>query len=217
MGKHLQRDLAQLERQIVAMGDMVESATSNAIAGLIERSRERAMRVLGGDNAIDAFENEIEDHVLKTLALHTPVAGDLRFVVSVLKVNHDLERMGDLACNMAERIIDLLDREPLPVELPIGDMAEQVRSMIRETLSALVKRDADAARTVIREDDAVDTFHRQMFDVLQQVIRADPSTVESAIGMLSVSRQLERLADHCTNIAEDIVFQIEGEVIRHSH
>ena len=216
MGKHLQRDLDILRREILTMGTMVEEAINKAINAFVQRREELAIEVKQGDDVIDAKENAIEDQVLKTLALHQPVAGDLRFVVMVLKFNHELERMGDLAANMAERTLDLLRWEPLQVEVPIVAMGAMVRSMVRYSLESLVQSDADLARQVCREDDAVDHLHREMFDILLDHMQQQPSAIKRAVDLLSMSRQLERIADHTTNIAEDLVFQVEGEVIRHS-
>jgi phosphate transport system protein len=215
MGKHLQRDLDLLKKEILTMGSMVEDATNKAINAFTQRRKDLAEVVRAGDDAIDEKENEIEDQVLKTLALHQPVAGDLRFVVMVLKFNHELERMGDLAANMAERTLVLLREEPLHLDVPIVAMGEKVRGMVRDSIDSLVQLDSELARQVCREDEEVDRLHRGMFVILQGYMREDPSAIERAIGMLSLSRYLERIADHTTNIAEDLVFLVEGEVIRH--
>ena len=215
MGKHLQRDLDLLKREILIMGSMVEEATNKAISALTERREDLALEVSEGDSAIDRMENEIEDQVLKTLALHQPVAGDLRFVVMVLKFNHELERMGDLAANMAERILELLRSEPLHIDVPIVTMGEMVRSMVRQSLDSLVQGNTDLAREVCLRDDQIDGLHREMFNILLEHMQQHPSTITRAVGLLSLSRQLERIADHTTNIAEDLVYQVEGEVIRH--
>jgi phosphate transport system protein len=215
VGKHLQRDLDLLKKHILTMGSMVEEAINKAINALVQRREDLAIEVKQGDDAIDEMENEIESQVLKTLALHQPVAGDLRFVVMVLKFNHELERMGDLAANMAKRTLDLLLWEPLQVDLPIVAMGELVRSMVHQSLDSLVQSDAELARHVCRTDDEVDRLHREMFDILLDHMQHDPATIKRAVDLLSLSRQLERIADHTTNIAEDLVFQVEGEVIRH--
>jgi phosphate transport system protein len=215
MGKHLQRDLDLLKKEILTMGSMVEDAANKAINAFTQRRKDLAEVVRAGDDAIDEKENEIEDQVLKTLALHQPVAGDLRFVVMVLKFNHELERMGDLAANMAERTLVLLREEPLHLDVPIVAMGEKVRGMVRDSIDSLVQLDSELARQVCREDEEVDRLHRGMFVILQGYMREDPSAIERAIGMLSLSRYLERIADHTTNIAEDLVFLVEGEVIRH--
>ena len=215
MGKHLQRDLDLIKKDILTMGAMVEDATNKAISAFLQRREDLANELMAGDEQSDQKESAIEDECLKTLALHHPVAGDLRFVVMVLKVNHDLERMGDLAANMAERTLALLRDKSLDIKLPIQELGESVRMMVRHCLDALVNLDAKLARKVCEDDDSVDRMHREMFVVLEQKMRADSSSIERATGLLSLSRYLERIADHATNIAEDVVYLVEGDIIRH--
>jgi phosphate transport system protein len=213
--KHLQRDLDALKKEVLAMGSMVEEATNRAISSLVQRAPELAEEVLSGDDAIDAKELEVEESCLKALALHQPVAGDLRFIVAVMKVNNDLERMGDLAQNIAERALYLTTHEPIPVDLDFDRMVERVREMVSMSLDALVNQDARTARRVCSLDDQVDEYNRHMFVVLQELMHRDSATIERAVHTLSVARHLERIADLATNIAEDIVFMVEGDMIRH--
>lgn len=215
MTKHLQNDLDKLKKDLLAMGSMVEEAINRAIRALVAREPELAREVAAGDDAIDRKELEVEDACLKILALHQPVAGDLRYIIAVLKVNNDLERMGDLAGNIAERALFLSTHPPLEVDLDITRMLEAVRRMVRQSLDSLVTQDPDLARDVCLQDDEVDRCQRQIFDTLTQLMQRDSSTVERAVQMLSVSRHLERIGDSATNIAEDVVFMTEGEVIRH--
>lgn len=215
MTKHLLSDLENLKRAVLDMGALVEEATNRAISSLVHRRPELADEVLRGDDAIDRMELEVEDACLKVLALHQPVAGDLRFVIAVMKVNNDLERMGDLAQNIAERSTYLSAHAPLEVDLPFEEMMQAVRRMVSASLDSLVQRDTDIARRVIASDDEVDSLLRRMFDALQELMRRDPDSVERAVQTLSVARHLERIADLATNIAEDIVFMVEGDVIRH--
>jgi phosphate transport system protein len=215
MSKHLLRDLEHLKKHLLTMGGMVEEATDLAITAVIDRRRELAEQVLAGDDRIDAKELEIEDECLKMLALHQPVATDLRFIITVLKVNNDLERMGDLAKNIAERAAFLGELPPIEGAQDFRRMAERVRGMVHECIDALVERDVELARRVCLEDRDVDEENRRRFAQLQQVMKSDPSTVERAVSLLSVSRHLERIADHATNVAEDVVFLVDGEVIRH--
>jgi phosphate transport system protein len=215
MSKHLQADLDRVRKQLLEMGSMVESAIQRAIASLVDRRPELADEVLLGDDAIDQKELEIEDACLKILALHQPVASDLRYVVAVMKVNNDLERMGDLAQNIAERAAYLSTHDPLDVELPFLQMTQSVQGMVSSALDALVKSDTRLARRVCRQDDEIDAQNREMYVVLQDVMKRDPRSVERAVHTLSVARHLERIADQATNIAEDVVFMVEGEVIRH--
>ncbi|MGE3966375.1 MAG: phosphate signaling complex protein PhoU [Planctomycetota bacterium] len=215
--KHMQRDLEQLKRHVLTMGALVEQATNWAITALVDRRVELARDVMVGDNQIDQMELMIEEECLKLLALHQPVAGDLRFVVSVMKVNNDLERMGDLAINIAERAAFLAEEPPLSVPLDFPRMAEVVRRMVRDSLDSLVRLDTDLARRVCVADDEVDEINRGMFVRIEDVMRSDPESVERAVHSLSASRHLERIADLATNIAEDVVFMVEAEVIKHRH
>jgi phosphate transport system protein len=215
MTKHLLHDLDLLKKEVLAMGAMVEDSIHKAIASLVRRSPEIAREVLDGDDAIDKKELEVEDLCLKMLALHQPVAGDLRFIVAVMKVNNDLERMGDHAQNIAERALFLATHPPVEVDLDVARMLDAVRTMVSQSLDALVNQDPVLARQVLAEEDEVDRLHEHMFTVLQDLMMRDASTVERAVQILSVSRHLERVADLATNVAEDIVFMSEGEVIRH--
>ena len=215
MPRHLQRDLERLKKEILTVGSMVEEATDKAILALMNRRPELAREVIEGDEAIDAKEVEVEEQCLKILALHQPVAVDLRFIVAVMKVNNDLERMGDLAVNIAERAAFLATNEPIGVLLSFKKMVDAVRAMVHQSLDALVNLDPALARNVLQRDDEVDEINREMFEVLQQLMHDDHATIERAVHTLSSSRNLERIADHATNIAEDVIFMIEGDVIRH--
>ena len=215
MSKHLMRDLEKVKKTILTMGSVVEDAMNRAITAVTYRRPELAEDVLRGEDAINLMEIEIEEECLKILALHQPVAADLRFIIAMLGVNRDLERMGDLAVNIAERALYLAAHDPIQVPINFPEMMNKVRAMVRESLDALVNLDAPLARGVCRKDDEVDEINRQMFTILEDLIRREPETVDRAIHTLSVSRHLERIADLATNIAEDVVFMVEGEVIRH--
>jgi phosphate transport system protein len=216
MSLHLQRDLEKLKKEVLELGNMVEVAINDAILGLINRSADLAERVYSQEDAINAKEVQIEEECLKILALHQPVAGDLRFIVVVLKVNNDLERMGDFARNIAERAIFLASQDPVST-VPdfVNVLPGVVRTMVRNTLDALVKLDVHQARQVIQMDDQVDEVNRRMYVEIQDMIRADIHTLERAISLQSTSRHLERIADLATNIAEDVIFMVEGKVVRH--
>lgn len=215
MSKHLQRDLDHLKKQILEVGSLVEEATNKAILALTELRRDVADDVVAFDDEIDQREVVIEEECLKILALHQPVARDLRFVVGVMKVNNDLERMGDQAVNIAERAALLAGDAPLGVPLNFHRMADVAREMVRASLDAAINEDTALARKVRRMDDEVDDVHREMFTVLEDRMRQDPDTVRRAVAYLSASRDLERIADLATNIAEDVIFMVEGEVVRH--
>jgi phosphate transport system protein len=214
--KHLERDLDLLKREILTMGALVEEATSKAITALTNRRSDLAEEVRDGDNVLDATEVLVEETCLKVLALHQPVATDLRFIVAVLKVNNDLERMGDLAANIAERALHLASEDPLPIPLKFEDLGERVRGMVKDSLDALVNVDPILARKVCAEDDAVDALNRDLFRRAQDLMKQKPETVERAVSALSASRHLERIADQATNIAEDVIFMVEGEIVRHA-
>jgi phosphate transport system protein len=213
--KHLERDLDAIRKSILTMGALVEDATNKAIVAIADRRPELAEEVRRGDNVLDDKEIEVEEACLKVLALHQPVAKDLRFIIAVMKVNNDLERMGDLAVNMAERALILSSQEPLPFRLGFDTMGEKVRAMVKESLDALVNVDVELAWKVCADDDAVDTMHRELFSVVQNEMMRRPEIIERGVSALSASRHLERIADLATNIAEDVVFMAEGEIIRH--
>lgn len=198
------------------LGNMVETAINNAILSLNDRRPELAEQVISNEIHIDNKEVAIEEECLKILALHQPVAMDLRFIVAVLKVNNDLERMGDIAANVAERSLFLSSEDPIPSPAEFSEvMPFNIRTMVRNSLDAMVKLDVDLARSVIAMDNEVDDINRQMYIEFQKMVEEDPSTIKRALGLLSTSRYLERIADLATNIAEDVVFMVEGDVIRH--
>ena len=217
MSLHLQRDLDALKKEILILGSMVESAINNSILALNNRDSEMAKKVVAEEAAIDDKEVFIEEECLKILALHQPVAVDLRFIVVSLKVNNDLERMGDFAVNVAQRAIFLCEHEALPVFLEFVDVLPAVvRTMVRDALDALVKMDIDLAKEVMQMDETVDEINRKMYLEVQSMIQNDVSTTERAINLLSTSRYLERIADLATNIAEDVIFMVDGVVVRHN-
>jgi phosphate transport system protein len=216
MSKHLVRALEEVDRSILAVGSMVEEQLSKATLALVNRRADLATEAINGDDAIDRREVEFEEECLRILALHQPVAADLRFLIAVLKVNSDLERMGDLAANIAERALYLASNPPLNADLDFNAMAQRVRNMVRNVLDALVNVDADLARSVCREDDEVDKLNHHNHEVLFELMRKDPASVDRAVQTLFATRHLERLADHAVNIAEDVIYLAEGDVIRHS-
>lgn len=216
MSRHLQRDLDQLKKDILLLGSMVETSINNAVLAFHDRRPELSEAVFSDEELINDKEVEIEQECLKILALHQPVAVDLRFIVVVLKVNNDLERIGDFAVNIAKRAIYLSSKSPIacPKDFSHG-MFQRIQTMVRGSLDALVKLDVELARSVIAMDNEVDRVNRQMYVELQDLMMENPSTVDRAIGLLSTSRYLERIADLATNIAEEVIFMVEGEVVRH--
>ena len=216
MSHHLQRDLEALKKAILQLGNMVEVSINKAITSLVERRPELAKEVFVDELAIDDKEVSIEEECLKILALHQPVAVDLRFLVVVLKVNNDLERMGDFAVNVAKRSIDLSSQEPISCPEGFTEIIPKtIKTMVHNSLTALVDFDVQMAREVISMDQAVDDVNKDMYIQLQALMKKKPETVERAVALLSCSRYLERIADLTTNIAEEVVFMVDGEVIRH--
>ena len=194
---------------------MVEEMIAKSLKALRERSVDLAHEVQRQDRVIDAREIEVEEECLKILALHSPVASDLRMVVTCLKVNNDLERAGDLARNLAERAESLAVAEPVDVPEEIWIMAEGIPKMLRAALDAVVNGDTELARSVIAEDEVVDRSHEAMYGVVRRMIEKEQASVGVSMQFLSISRYLERMADLATNIAEDVVFLVDGEVVRH--
>jgi len=209
------RDMEGLKKEILSIGAMVEEAIAKAIHSLESRRRDLAEEVIAGDSEIDFKEVHVEDECLKILALHQPVAADLRYVVAILKVNNDLERMGDLAANIAKRSRDLAKGESIRSEVNLAALTEPVISMVRKSLDALIQSDVAIARQVMADDQIVDDLHKQNFKTIRRLIQEDPTLADAAIQSLSVSRALERVSDLATNIAEDVIFMVEGDIVRH--
>ncbi len=215
MSKHIRREIATLKKEILALGAAVEEILYKAMKSLEKRDKALAEQVMEEDTVIDQMEVEIEEDCLKVLALHQPVAIDLRLIIAILKINNDLERVGDLAVNIAERAAFLATREKIDIPLDFMKMADIARDMLKKSLDALVSEDSALAHKVCGMDDAVDAINREMYILIQDEIRKDPSKMESLIHLLSVSRHLERVADLATNIAEDVIYMIDGEIVRH--
>lgn len=215
MTLHLLRDLDLLRKRLLDLGTMVEQAIGVATDAFVQRDAERAREVIHRDRDVDRAEVRLEEECLKMLALHQPVAGDLRFVIAALKVNADLERMGDAAESIAARALQIQAEPTFAVPREFHEMVAMARGMTRKALECLVQGDPMLAREVLRDDSSVDAAQRRMFEVLQEAMREDPVQVGAAVLTLSATRQIERIADLATNIAEDVVFMHEGEIIRH--
>jgi phosphate transport system protein len=215
MAKHLERQIDILKQKILFVGTLVEEAIAKAISALVNRDRNLAKQVIDEDSEIDRMEVDVEEEVLKILALYQPVAADLRFVVAVLKINNDLERMGDLARNIAKRVVFLTNGEKIDLPDDLRPMATMAQKMVKESLDALVNADTLLARRVRDADDEVDNMRRKVQDFCEKQIAAQPQHTEMLMRLLSVSRHLERLADLATNVAEDVIYMVEGEIVRH--
>jgi phosphate transport system protein len=212
---HLQREIDRLKRKILALGALVEDNLRSAFQAIEQRDPAKARRAIATDAVIDQNEVDVEEECLKILALYQPVAGDLRFLVAVIKITSELERIGDLGSNIAERALQLVDEHPVPVPQGFAVMADRTGAILKKALDALVRQDAVVARLVLAADDEVDLLYRDLIEELKGIIRADPAHLDAIVLLFSVARYLERLADHATNIAEDVLFMVEGEICRH--
>lgn len=215
MSIHLQRSLQDLNKRILVLGSVVEESVRKAVQAIESRDSETAAQVIDGDNEIDQLEVELEEECLKILALYQPVAADLRFIVATLKINNDLERVGDLAVNISERAVYLATQKPVNAVLNFHLMATRAQTMLAKSLDALVRVDPVLARQVLASDDEVDAMNREMYIQIQGAIRKFPDEIEPLIHLLSVSRHLERIADLATNIAEDVIYLAEAQIVRH--
>jgi phosphate transport system protein len=213
----MNRELDALKKRLLALSAVVESKFAQAIQALLERDVALARKVAQGDKEVDVLEVALEEECLKVLALHQPVATDLRLIVSILKMNNDLERTGDLAVNIAKRSIDLSGAHENRAPYDLEQMANMVQQMLKMSLDALVERNAQKALDTIKLDDEVDVLHRDNFTRVKEAIRQNPAQIDDLILYLSFSRYLERIADLATNIAEDVVYLISGEIIRHEN
>ncbi len=215
MTRHIERQIDHLKEKILRVGTLVEEAISRSISAVINRDVALAQKVLSSDEAIDRMEVEVEEECLKILALYQPVAADLRFVVAVLKINNDLERMGDLANNIAKRVAQLEHAGPIELPPEIRTMATQAEEMVRECLTAVVERDTVLARRIREQDDLVDTDRQRVRKRILGSIREHPENVEALLRLNSITKHIERIADMATNVAEDVIYMVEGEIVRH--
>jgi phosphate transport system protein len=215
MSRHLMREIEQLKKQVLSLGALVEDHLYDACNAVRQRDAVAARRAIDGDDEVDQLEVELEEECLKVLALHQPVAQDLRFIIAVLKMNVELERIGDLATNVANRALYLHERDPILLPYEFAGMADMARSMLRRALDAVINLDGQAARQVWVDDKEVDTLHRQMTARVRDGILADPDNLEAWLTLIGLSRFVERIADHATNVAKDLLYMLEGEIVRH--
>jgi phosphate transport system protein len=213
--RHFAQELEEVNQSLLQMGGMVESSIHCAIQALGERDERLARRIIEDEPRINRMEMEIDSQVTRLLALNQPVAKDLRFLTSVLKINGDLERMGDLAVHIARRTLSLMRQPEIKPMVDIPRMATLAEEMLRKSLDAFVKQDAELAESVLPADEEVDGLRDKVFAELIQVMQSDPAKIPAALDLLFVARHLERTADHSTNIAEDVIFLVRGEDVRH--
>jgi len=214
--KHFQRELDTIKKMILSLGALVEQRVHRIKQAIEDRDVDRAKEIVHLDHEIDEMEVEIEEACLKIIALHQPVAADLRFLVAVIKINNDLERIGDQVVNIAQRVMRIAKRPVAPYHFDYSVMAEKAEAMLRMSLDSLVNQDLNLATQVLHLDDEVDNIKDEAYDRIKQAM-ADGLTEDIGymINLLLISRHIERLADHATNIAEEVVYMIEGEIVRH--
>ncbi len=213
--RHFQDELEQLKARLLEMGGLAEDRVRSAVAGLVERDPAVLAAVLSGDAAINQFHIEIDNRCFTLLALHQPMAVDLRAIVSAVKINTDLERVGDLAVNVAEAASRYMRHPPVKVLIDIPRMAGIAQAMLRDALDAYVRRDPVLARAVLNADDELDALKTQLFRELLTYMLQDPTTIEPALDLILISRHLERIGDHATNVAEDVIFMVLAKDVRH--
>ena len=215
MSIHLQKEIEKLKKLIISEGTVVEESVRMAVASIEKRETTLAQKVIEMDDEIDHLEVNLEEEGLKILALYQPVAIDLRFIVAVLKINNELERIGDLSVNIAERALFLSTKPPIDIPFDFNAMTGYVRKMLTQSLDALVTMDPSLAKYVCESDDRVDEINREMYAQVKNGILQKPERLECLIHFLLVSRHLERIADLATNIAEDVIYMIDGKIVRH--
>ncbi len=217
MERHFDEELKLLKNKLLEMAGAVEQAIYQSVKSLVHRDEKIANDVIHNDHKINDLELEVEDLCLKLLALHQPMAVDLRFIAAAMKINNDLERMGDQAVNIAERAADLLTKPVLKPLTDIPRMAEEAQKMVKDSIDAFVNSDPVLAQEICKRDSIVDSLNDQVFRELLTTMISNTSTIERAVDLILVARHLERIADHATNIAEEVIYIVEGKVIKHHH
>ncbi len=215
MSKQTQEELTEITKKILHIGGLVESAVDRSLVALLDRDAKLAREVIEGDGVVDILENEVEEKCLEVLAMRQPVARDLRYICGIMKINSDLERMADLAVNIAERAEVLAEVPPLPFRPDVSRMAAVAKRMTRDSLDALIRRDAQLALRVWQADVEADRLYRELIGEAIQFMREHPGRIGDVMHLVGALRNLERLADHATNIAEDVIFVVKGRIVRH--
>ncbi len=215
MGKILEKELSDLKERLLTMGSVVEAQVARSIKSLVDRDNDLARKVIDADHEVNRMEVEIDEECIRLLALRQPEAGDLRFITTAMKIVTDIERIGDLAVDVSERALELNEEPILKPYIDIPRMAKAARNMLKEALDAFVNRNSELAWSVLDEDDFVDELNKQIFRELLTFMIEDPHSISRAIRITYISKYLERIADHATNIAEMVVYLVEGRIIRH--
>jgi phosphate transport system protein len=216
MTKRFRREMEGIKKRILTLGSLVEDLVHTSLKAIDQIDPVLAQRIIDADTEVDATEVEIEEECLKVLALHQPVAVDLRFIISVIKINNELERIGDQVVNIGQRVRTIAQRPKPPFMFDYAEMGEKVQRMLKMSLDSLVNTDADLAYRVITLDDEVDHIKNEAYDRVKQAIKELPERVGYYINLLLISRHLERISDHATNIAEEVIYLVEGEIYRHA-
>lgn len=215
MPRHLIREIDRIKEMLRGLGRRVQERAHWAVSAIERRDATLGLRIIDTDMEINHLEVDVEEECLKTLALHQPMASDLRFIVAALKINNELERIADLAVNIAERAVFLSTKEKLDIPFNFPGMADKALEMLEKSLESLFSGDTTLAHQVLVMDDEVDSINREMYDKVKDGVRKHPESVDQLIHYLSISRHLERIADHATNIAEDVIYMTDGEIVRH--
>ncbi len=215
MAKHLEKELERLKKLIYTLSARVDESVELAVKSVLESDLELAHKVIADDAQIDELEVEVEEECLKALALYQPVAIDLRFIIAVMKLNNDLERIGDLAADIAKNGI-AVNQGPKPrIPLDLHQMTYLVKAIVRKSLDSLINIDAYQAREVIRDDEEINAMKAEMKDEIVEALKRDPDHAQTLITLLAITHRLERIGDHASNIAEDVIYMIEAEIVRH--
>jgi phosphate transport system protein len=215
LARHFDEELEALQRRLLEMGGLAEERVRAAVQGLVSRDVAVIEQVLHGDEPVNSLHIEVDERCFKLLALHQPMAADLRQIVAAVKINTDLERVGDLAVNIAEAAKRYVQHPPVKKLIDIPRMGDIAQAMLRDALDSFVRRDTALAQRVLNEDDRLDGLKTQIFRELLTYMLQDPGTVEPALDLILVSRHLERIGDHATNVAEDVIFMVSARDVRH--
>jgi len=215
MAQHLEKEIEKLKSSLLQVGTLVEEAVRDSVRSFSEKDLGLAELIIENDEKIDQLEVEVEEDCLKILALHQPVAIDLRYIIAVLKINNDLERIADLAVNIASRTKFLAEKSTITLPGSLFTIAEKVEYMLKMSLDSLVKSDTKKAKNVLVADDEVDDLHSKMYKIAREEIESDQSKIDQWFNVIAISRYLERAADHTTNIAEDVIYLVDGDITRH--
>ena len=217
MSVHLQRELDALKKAVLSLCALVEQQAAQSVQALLQRDDNLAQSLVESDREVDRREVAIEEECLKILALYQPVAIDLRYLVAILKINSDLERIGDLTVNIARKALAFAALPPMTIPFDLAYMGQCAQSMLHDSISAMIDMDSDLADDVCGRDHEVDCMKHDIRRQAQDLIRENPQPVEAMLLLMAVSRNLERIADHATNIAEDVIYLVEGRIVRHGH